>query len=564
MARTASGNVLFLLAAITIGIFLTIFMFTFNYVRLIAGSTPEQKTAIEAAALAAAKDLSRIIIEDPNFGFIGLSDGAPVGNATTAKDGYDLQVHGINTILATVRLDLIIARELGDPIMLQFAQNDYRNVLFAKQNLINVLQSAILPNSAAFYTDCFGNVVTPYEDAVAAYQANQVRLAGFSQYVPGSMKLSLGSIFGGAQTNTPIPQPEQFANITASMQQFGRYMSYIDIPYDGFDFVFAGIGDAITLVDPTRFVVSDQSLPYSIPTIVEAEADQQFTELSANSPHIIHSLACAQPASTVDPVPAPGTFSISFNSGAIPGLSKLADLINDPQLKAKQATITNPTGGDYPNGGGVLIPTTWSASSPNASIAQVISGSLYDWLRKAGTKVNVQSVKNILESPFLSSLPGTAGQTNNYEFTADGRIAYTFQPNSPQDIDISENQIYSTATYCVNAAVPATYAVTVKDFVHRPGRSLGGEHAGEPIQIPSSDQLDSQTIASNQASLGRYHSASTLSSNSAGRTDTAPNTINAALPHSISTNQGNDNVCPVRPTYLRNGLAVQVKFSRIP
>ncbi len=564
MARSVHGNILVLLLAITFCFCLTIFMFIFNYARVMIGSNHEQKTAIEAAALACAKDLSRIIIEDPNFGFIGLSDSAPVGNATTAKDGYDLQVHGINTILATVRLDLIIARELGDPAMLQLAQNDYRNALLAKQNLINILQASLLPNSATFYSDCFGNLVTPYEDAVASYQANQVRIAGFSQYIPGSMKLTLGSILGGAQTNTPVPQPAQFANVTSSMQRLGHYLSYTNVPYGGFDFVFAGIGDAITLVDPAKFVVSDQSLPYSIPTIVEAEADQQFTQLSANTPQIIHSLACAQPASTVDPVPAPGRFSVTFINGAISELSKPADLLNDPQLKTRQATITSPTGGDYPNGGGVLITTTWSASSPTASIAQAIGGSLYDWLRKAGTKVNVQSVKNMLDTPFLVSSPANADHTHNYDFTTDGRIAYSLQQHPPSpEMDISENQIYGTAIYSVNAAIPAIYTVTIKDYVHTLGRSLGGRHAGEPLQLESVDSVNSSQTTDSAEARSLIKSAVRPNSISTSLIGFGNVIANNSSAQNLNTGQAATE-STVRPTYLHPGLAAEIRFVRMP
>ncbi len=87
-----------LVVAILAGLIVTVILFMLGYVRIL-GSHSEQRTAIESAALAAAKDLSRIVVEDPNFGLISLSDAAPVGTNTAAGDRYFMPVHGINTLL---------------------------------------------------------------------------------------------------------------------------------------------------------------------------------------------------------------------------------------------------------------------------------------------------------------------------------------------------------------------------------------------------------------------------------------------------------------------------------
>ncbi len=68
-------------------ILIAILLFALGYTRLV-GSSQEQRTAIEAASLAAAKEISRIVVNDPNFGYISLSDAAPVGKATAAGDNF--------------------------------------------------------------------------------------------------------------------------------------------------------------------------------------------------------------------------------------------------------------------------------------------------------------------------------------------------------------------------------------------------------------------------------------------------------------------------------------------
>ena len=142
------GNMLVLVVSILAGLVIAVILFMLGYVRIL-GSHSEQRTAIESAALAAAKDLSRIVVEDPNFGFVSLSDGAPVGTSTAAGDKYFMPVHGINTILGTIRLDMIVADQLNDPVMRDFIDRDYSNAMAAKDRLVNVLESAVSGTSEA-------------------------------------------------------------------------------------------------------------------------------------------------------------------------------------------------------------------------------------------------------------------------------------------------------------------------------------------------------------------------------------------------------------------------------
>jgi len=59
--RAARGNMLVFITAATIGLLAALAFFGLGYVRLI-GSNNEQRTAVEAASLAAARDLSMIAV----------------------------------------------------------------------------------------------------------------------------------------------------------------------------------------------------------------------------------------------------------------------------------------------------------------------------------------------------------------------------------------------------------------------------------------------------------------------------------------------------------------------
>ena len=86
--RASQGSVLLLVLAVTLGIITAIIIFSISYVRL-SGTQSQQKSAIEAAALSAARELSKIVVDTPEFGFIGLSDWSPNGTYTSSGRGYD-------------------------------------------------------------------------------------------------------------------------------------------------------------------------------------------------------------------------------------------------------------------------------------------------------------------------------------------------------------------------------------------------------------------------------------------------------------------------------------------
>src|SRR5579883_2289538 len=98
------------------------------------------RQALESAALKAASDLSEIVINDPYFGFVSLSDRPAAGNATIADDGEPMPVHGINSLIAASRLDYLIASELCDERLQSFALEDARHARDAASRLTEVLE----------------------------------------------------------------------------------------------------------------------------------------------------------------------------------------------------------------------------------------------------------------------------------------------------------------------------------------------------------------------------------------------------------------------------------------
>ncbi len=483
--RGQRGNMLVFILAILMGILMLLLGFALSYVRML-GSNAEQKTAIEAASLAAAKDLARIVIEDPNFGFISLSDAAPSTPNTKADDGFSMPVVGINTLLGTIRLDMIVASELGDNTMSTLAQTDYTNAMQAKDFLVSNLQQAMLPgNGGSNLRDVDGNVVSPYQAAVEAYQQNVVRIAGGnSRMVNGSMKLTLGALTTPATTSTPIPNPQALSNTSGAQVNQGCYTSYNDIPYAGKSFVFAGIGKDVKLVDLKNFTTSLGSVPYFIPTIVKAEADHMVVSAGQGGTNIVHSVACAQPASVHDPRPAPGAITLSMLPGKVDDLPQPGSMTSDPQLSNTPLEIKTSVGGDTP-GGGTLAPTPVSGFGSSMTLGQAFSMGFYDWLRRAGTKADVKAVKAFMSTPFGPGITSTVGGVNCYTWNEDGTIRYAQMSGlTARNVTVShfQGRVVSSGTF--TSSTGKTYKVIGTDESRQPGRMRGGQHGGEPLEDP--------------------------------------------------------------------------------
>ncbi len=524
--RDKRGNMLVLVTAF-IFIIVAIVLFALGYVRLL-GSSSEQKTAIEAAALAAAREVSNIVIDTPEFGFVGVSDSAPTGTLTQAGDTFFTPVHSINTLIGTARLDLIIADQLGVSELEELALSDLTAAKVRAQELVDAIEVSLAPSGTAQDKD--GSTITPYVAAEQAYQQNQIRMTGSSNYVAGSLQLSLGALANGGHTNVPIPQPVGAdATLGASNTVAGNYKSYTNVPFNGTDFVFAGIGDAVKIVDQKQFVTT-LALPYFYRTIIRAEAQQQVNDSGLNKSGTLKAVACAQPASVYDPKPYPGALTISFPDGMPTGPQSLANpmsLYGSPlDSGSAQSDFYTADVGDYPTDTGSQISTSggWPiASDTNHLASNACKIAFYDWLKRAGTKANVNSVLGMHSTPFdpqgadvpwgpaaanLGVIP--RGIVHIYRFDSDGLISYQSQDQKPapyyvvahsqaflESFDAITNgdpaivkgpislpsAFFSWPSTTTNAQLTLTpaYDLYVRIYSHRPGRINGGKHAGEPM-----------------------------------------------------------------------------------
>lgn len=558
--RIERGNMLILITAFVV-VCLALLFFALGYVRLV-GSSSEQKTAIEAAAIAAARDISTIVINTPDFGYVGLSDSAPIGSATAAGDQYYLPVHSINTLIGTARLDYIIASQPGldVPEWRELAKADLEKAKTAAQTLIEKIKEAIKPGGVE--RDRNGQEVRPYVSAVQAYQQNLIRMTGGSSYVADSMKLELGEIVGA--TCTPVPNPvNSDPSLNSSNMASGCYKSYVNMPLGDVDFVFAAIGSSIKLVDLNRWVPRISGLPYDFPTVIRAEAAQ--TMKNATGPdQTLKSAACAQPASVYDPRPFPGALTISFPDGRPDGNQALTmpkdlygPILSDAENDVCDYLDAAP--GDYPTKptSRIVASSTWPiASDPRIHAASACKLAVYDWLRRAGTRVNIRSVVGMHVTPFLpqgadvrwppgrevGSIP--RGIIHIYKFDTDGAIDYEVTELKPYPWWVISDQqnIVECFDAITDGATPRTikpvdltilpplgvpfaeveftprYDMYVRIYSRRYG-DPGGIHEGEPMdnRILSHVKINDKNGFGSSTSFAEFDGRGALKRDDGGR-----------------------------------------------
>lgn len=500
--------------------------------KMYAKSTPSY-TAIEQAAVAAADSLSTIVVNSPECGYVGLSDLSAEGVGTQAKDGYSLPVRGINTLIGTARLDMIVGDKLSEPLIIELAAQDLKSALAAKDLLIETINASIERDGSA--TDRNGKLVQPYAAAEAAYQ----NAKGGGTYEPGSLRLTLGSLQGGSATAVPVPAPASSNALSDKMIVDGTYRSYTNIPYKEVDFVFGGIGRTVQIVDSKRWKDAIESLPYQIPTIVKAE--------------VATSIACAQPASRGQFSPTPGALTISFPDGAAPEIKTPGDICENQKLNSTLSGVMDlltAAGGDYPTDGGTSMkPMMWPVTGKASSepVANVWRLALYDWLRRGGPRVNVDSFVGMQKVTLDSPKPATkawyapvdssgtmqkvgsvaSGIIHIFEFGTDGAVTYRSKLLTPYPLNVvCENQLYAEGFSALPdskvgvqkvklATSPekevifrAAWDVYIRDQVRNLGTENGGKHAGEPIAKPAlaglnfESRLESAPVADDTSADG--------------------------------------------------------------
>lgn len=435
------------------------------------------KCALEAAALAASRDLSRIAIDDPNWGFIALSDQPPIGDDTRARDGYPLPVTGANTILATARMELIVAHTIGTNEAIECAQEDLTAARAAVKKLSRVLRYSLrekhLPgeekkeDEELIARDIYGARVYPLESAKAIYKRNAEQLTSGLGWKMSSLQAELGWLDAEGTTNTPLPGADSCTALDDVLLYGKQYPAFVDVPAFGESFYFAGMGKQAGLVESALFKKFDITRNCSI---VKLEA--RLTKPDSNTS--IQSIACAQPAYIEDKVPA-SYMVLRLPDGPPSNIKSIRELLTS-ECMLKNIPVYTASGGDYPNEPNAVLKE--NPGKPVMTVRYALTRAFFDWLRTAHAKPQHDSVISALDYQF-----NRQHSTNTFLLSVDQRGLVTV--DSPRSYPFTtqtayERQLYTVAFDAINAG-GATWTIRLRDQVHRLGRANGGKHGGQPM-----------------------------------------------------------------------------------
>lgn len=460
--RFANGNTFFLVAAgVAVLILLAAFVIIYSKWFVLH---QQAQTAIDASALQVANDMSRIVVDQTNgtnFGPVGLMDDAAVGN-----DPNKRSVRSINTIMATIRLDAIVADLLNNKTMAVLAAED---LLRARQDSLKLRNAIIAAVDGEGAKDKNGQIIKLKTSANNAYDAN-VRLNGITERLD-EVKVTIGTIKPGyAQTSTPTPCGDVGENKVAG-SHYPAY-SFINTKVAGqtLQFVFASVADSAKIVDSGSFVALNESgLPdYVVPACVEVstrEANRQTatTTQKKGSQEKRESITVSaraevggRPASSFNPsgslvlgfpqtIPASGNgvdftsvqsimnnsqidFKNTFSNQGKTSTARSADVASISSLgtQSPYKGWNNRSPGDYLRATEGSVPSQAGASMRPKNLrgrladdpSVVLSICVYDWLKNMALRPCPQEVVTALSTP-LSQVVGNSAQAGHDSFAFD-------------------------------------------------------------------------------------------------------------------------------------------------
>lgn len=480
MARSTQGNIYVLyvaLVAIMVGAFYIAACYSLAAIQDI-----KIKNALEAASLACANDISSIVVNDPYWGYVALTDHPPIGEDTLAEDNEPLPVTGINTIIGTVRQELILANQIGTNEAIEFAMEDVAAARQTQRRLEEEIREALLsPESQA--KDFNGRLVQPLKKALAIYKKNTKDLESLSGFKLDKLEAQLGYIDNGSSTNCPLPDDSNLAKTTEQSGNNGNFNAFVDHPYNDQSFYFAGLGSQTALVDNKLFRHGDGEHMCSIVKL--------SVELSKASPEktIKYANACAQPFYNEDKTKPP-IMALYFPHGLPANLNTVRDLLTSRSLENKIPQLTA-VGGDYPTDtNSRLMP---SKDNPNVTVKQAFTRGYLDWVRAAHCKLKISSlVRNLDTRLNLSTNNYNEQDTSNasgispsrtylYGVSKEGELVVLKPAKTPFRNQIThDSQLYALAFNAINAN-QFNWTFKERNQVRYLGTINGGKHAGQPM-----------------------------------------------------------------------------------
>jgi len=553
--RRKSGNLFIVIALIVCFVVMPLLMVVGQFGLYSVDRSRIQNT-VEAAGLLAANDLSKIVINDPYFGYVSLSNYAPIGKGTCAPDGEPLPVAGINTLIGTLRQNTLLASALDNETINSLAETDRRYLAVTINDLNKTLKNAVGEARRQRLDDINGDKVDTVSD-VKSFLANHlppnVRVE--------SVRLTTGWLKDGGSTTIDAPRDIRLGQIKPTDIQIGKYKPFIDLPVEGRSFNFAGVGSASALVSPSKFREDDGRHICSIVKIdcVLLLNNKTFMPFGSDALSKIQCVACCEPYSQEESGAGP-VMTVRCSGSSVPSLQSFQDCLNPGNFHDSMVATYDVAAGDYPLDRQARLRRLRPEEPPTT--AQQFAEHIYYWLRSGHTRPRLDAVLTML-SENHNFIPGNIYV---FEFAKYGTINQRVLAKDPFPVGVTADCQYSTIA---DTRVSGDYApvIIIRDNVVHLGTTTGGKHAGQPFpgdplnwcELADYSGSDETGAALGKGKLGTglamiNRSGATTSSNTAL---TGISNVSYALFQSIS---GSALGLQPRRSYYSGGLAVDIEI----
>lgn len=451
--RNQAANTLAMVVVCIAIVAVLVAFFAINFSQ-VTGLHKEAQTAIDAAALQAAKDMSRVVVDGP-VGRLALVDDSAGTNA------YPIQ--SVNKVLGALRLDALIAHKLNNKTILFLVKNDLDQVKTAVGQLKQKITSSASGQGGAY--DKNGQAINIRQNALDAYMQNSRRLGNTGE-APDNFEVAIGGITSGSDLNksgisVPVPEsidPLAFDSANSYFDKTGQryYKSDVALPIPGLSATIklGALAQEPGLIDNKNF--KDTIANDEVSVAVQVTGDEKVKKLassasennntnSAKSAPSVRVMATAQcggrslmPPSGTLVVSYPAGFPTNPKGGSTPQLSfnSVQGIMNASQLDASAASPTSPyshwngaskgnwfktKNGPVPgNGSSVAEPFKGISGRKEDDPSVCLSFLVYDWLRSLSLRPNAQSVINALSFDYKAHY-ATGGSTPT-QFTASSML----------------------------------------------------------------------------------------------------------------------------------------------
>ncbi len=472
--RRQSGSMLALVVVTASVVLIPVIAFLTS-VLVAEGHKGRQQTAVEAACLAGANVLPEIVVNDPVFGFVSLTDDPPVGQATVARDGKPLPVTGINTIIATTRFGLLFAEKLNNRELKYLASQNAEATRATCKRLAESLAASCMPKSKSPALDRDGKVVSAYAAAMHAYLNNMPDRVGASELK--QLNLSLGWMDGHCDSNVAIPLPVESAEVSSAGRFGQNYSAFTNVAVGDEEFYFTSQSTQTAIVDGRRFRSPDGK---RLCSILKVEADQAVLDTEKNA-SVVHSIVCAQPYVRQD-LSKGGRFMLNLPHGVPESIKCLGDFLQNDALRRSGAEVFQASGGDFPSSPGSQLQSTESISRENRTVAFTFAQGIFDWLRTTHGRARLDSLANLMQSDLHKTFKGIDdGASILLSFDKAGNIVATvFRDNPINEQTVLDQQLY-VQTFNALQTTRGKWLMKMRDQVYCLSPESGGLHGGQPM-----------------------------------------------------------------------------------